>query len=48
MVPNGVILVHDYFNDRFPNVKQAVDEFAAEAQAKTLPIGDGISIALIR
>ena len=50
MVTNGVILVHDYFYEsgQFPNLKKAVIKFAEENDVKTMPIGDDLSIALIK
>jgi len=47
MLMGGVILCHDYYNDLFPGVKQAVDEFAKEMPFTRLPIGDKCSIALV-
>lgn len=50
MVADGVILVHDYFDEsgQFPNLKKAVIKFAEENDVKTIPIGDDLSIALIK
>lgn len=48
MVNSGCILIHDYFTDNFIGVKKAVDEFLNEnVQLYKLPIGDGISIAIV-
>lgn len=50
MVSGGVILLHDYENQRFPGVKRAVEAFEAE-QGRTLllPVGDlHGSVMLIR
>lgn len=50
MVSGSVILVHDYFDETgtFPNLKKAVIEFAEQNNARTIPIGDDLSIALIK
>lgn len=47
---NGVILIHDYFPDAYPNIKKAVKDFEAEIghTIPKIPIGDDISIALIK
>jgi O-methyltransferase len=44
----GVILIHDYFNDGFKGVKQAVQDFekTLDHSLKLLPIGDGMSICI--
>lgn len=50
MVDGGCILLHDYFSDIFPGVKQAVDLFEQERgiQIAKTPIGDGCSLALLK
>lgn len=50
MVPGSVILVHDYFDETgtFPNLKNAVIRFLDENNAQSIPIGDDLSIALIK
>jgi len=50
MVINGVILLHDYFHPDLPGVAQAVEAFEREKNCNIpkLPIGDGVSIALIK
>ncbi|MDR0196945.1 MAG: TylF/MycF family methyltransferase [Oscillospiraceae bacterium] len=48
MVEKGVILVHDYYNEMFPGVKKAVDEFLRDTNAVFLPIGDAMSLAIIK
>jgi len=50
MVNNGVILVHDYFNDGFKGVKAAVSDFEKTRgkPLSLLPIGDGFSVAIIK
>lgn len=48
MVEGGVILVHDFFADTFLGPRKAVEEFLNNyPQYKLLPIGDGISIAIV-
>lgn len=49
MVRNGVILVHDYFTKFYHGVKKAIDDFEYKTGERLLkiPIGDGISIAII-
>ncbi|MCL2015050.1 MAG: TylF/MycF family methyltransferase [Defluviitaleaceae bacterium] len=47
MVTDGVILVHDYFNDVFRGAKQAVTEFANAANKQYFPIGDGLSVGFM-
>jgi len=50
MSEGGVILIHDYFNIDFPNVKTAVADFEKELgkSLPMLPIGDTISIAVVK
>ncbi len=50
MVKGGVILCHEYFSQGYVGVREAVMEFIAESSDKiyTLPIGDNLSIALIK
>ena len=50
MVKNGVVLIHDFFDetDTFPNLKKAVIKFAEENDVRMIPIGDNLSIALIK
>ena len=43
----GVILVHDYFGNCL-GVTKAVNEFVAKSKVAALPIGDGLSIAIIK
>lgn len=50
MLGGGVILIHDYFAENFTGVRQAVDTYMAQTKKEGLrlmPIGDGISIAII-
>lgn len=46
MQRGGVILVHDYFGEGLPGVKQAVDEFCKQHNVFVMPIGDTISVAI--
>ena len=50
MSDGGVILIHDYFSDAYPNVEQAVDDFEREIGRKLhkMPIGDDISMAILK
>lgn len=50
MVRGGVILCHEYFSQGYVGVREAVMEFIAESSDEiyTLPIGDNLSIALIK
>jgi hypothetical protein len=44
----GIILIHDYFSEEYKGVKRAVDEFRFEKDISVFPIGDSISIAMIK
>lgn len=48
MKQGGVILIHDYFSTKYKGVKAAVDEFCVVNNVVAMPIGDGISIAIIK
>lgn len=50
MSEGGVILIHDYFTEVYPNIEKAVNDFEKEHQIrlKKLPIGDDISLAIIK
>lgn len=48
MVPGGVILLHDYFSKVLPGTAKAVAEFDGKNQFACVPIGDALSIALVR
>lgn len=48
MSRGGVILVHDYFSVSFLGAAAAVNEFAAESDAVLLPIGDSMSVAIVK
>lgn len=47
MVKGGTILIHDYFNSSF-DAKKAVDEFCDENGLYPVPIGDVLSVAIIK
>lgn len=46
----GVLLIHDYFNQGFPGVKKAVEDYEAEQniQLVKIPIGDHCSIGILK
>lgn len=48
MENGGVILVHDYFSIAFKGVRHAVDEFATKNNVKFIPIGDTLSVAIVK
>jgi len=48
LVKGGILLVHDYFSDVYMGVKQAVDEFRNKYKVPLCPIGDEISIAILK
>lgn len=50
MVDGGVILIHDYFSDIYPNVQSAVSDFEERLgqKLKMMPIGDDISLAIVK
>jgi hypothetical protein len=50
MIPGGVILIHDFYGEDYPNVKTAVYDFEKllPTPLKIIPIGDALSIAVIR
>lgn len=50
MSDGGIILIHDYFSEAYPNVEKAVDDFQKEYNVtlKKMPIGDDISLAIIK
>jgi hypothetical protein len=47
MSKGGVILVHDYYNPKFPTLKQAVAQVAERFDMVSFPIGDNWSIAIM-
>lgn len=50
MSAGGIILVHDYFSEIFPNVENAINDFELESgnMIRKMPIGDDISMAIIK
>ena len=48
LVTGGVIVVHDYFADDFFAANKAVDEFCIAHNVFPLPIGDVLSVAIIK
>lgn len=49
MKKGGIILIHDYFTEFYHGVRNAVKDFEVNnnIELRTMPIGDGISIAII-
>lgn len=50
MTKEGIILIHDYFDDTgtYPNLRKGVIQFTSKNNILSLPIGDDLSIALIK
>jgi hypothetical protein len=48
IVSGGVILIHDYFNDAFKGVEQAVRDFACNNDVRYFAVGDGFSVAIVK
>lgn len=50
MAKGGVILIHDFFSDAYPNLKDAIYDYEKENNIflAKMPIGDDISIAIIK
>ncbi|MBR3622990.1 MAG: class I SAM-dependent methyltransferase [Selenomonadaceae bacterium] len=50
MVEGGIILIHDYFSDAYPNIEKAVDDYEEEFGKRLIktPIGDDISMAVLK
>ena len=46
----GIILIHDYFTEIYPNIEKAVSDFEKEIGFRLykMPIGDDISLAIMR
>lgn len=44
----GIILIHDYFSEVYEGVKSAVQEFCVGKSIPLFPIGDSISIGMIK
>lgn len=47
LVKGGAILIHDYFNSNF-DARRAVDEFCDENDFYPMPIGDILSVAIVK
>jgi hypothetical protein len=48
MSKGGIILIHDYFGENIRGVLAAVDKFTKENDLQLMPIGDGISVAIVK
>lgn len=48
METGGIILVHDYFSEEYSGVKCAVEEFRLINGIQYFPIGDSVSIGLLK
>ena len=48
MAKGGTILVHDFFNEDFNGIRQAVNEFCSAAGLTYNAIGDSISVAITK
>jgi len=50
MVHGGVLLVHDFYSEKYPNVRIAVLDFEASLPKplQMIPIGDALSVAILR
>lgn len=50
MMRGGVILLHDYFHDNLPGVKQAVAQYEEDfnIQLCKLPVADDVSLAILK
>ena len=50
MCGGGIIAIHDYFSDAYPNIKRAVNDFCEKNKIdlNLCPVGDDISIAIIK
>lgn len=48
MVQGGVILIHEYFSKGYKGVKKAYEDFSADKNIISLPIGDNLSLAIIK
>lgn len=48
MSARGVILIHEYFSQGYVGVREAVEEFSKVHSLIKLPIGDNLSIAIIK
>ncbi len=49
MVKNGIILIHDYYSKvAYPGAKKAVDEFCRKYHLFAMPIGDNMSVFILK
>jgi predicted O-methyltransferase YrrM len=50
MSRGGIIAIHDFFSDAYPNIKQSVYEYEEEISSRLclVPVGDDISIAIVK
>ena len=48
MIDGGVILIHDYMWSYVEGACKAVDEFAEKNNINVIPIGDGVSVAIVK
>ena len=50
LVSGGTLLIHDYFSDVYPNIRQAVEDYKKNYQTQliTMPIGDDLSVAILK
>ena len=50
LVSGGTLLIHDYFSDAYPNVRQAIEDYEKNYGVKliTAPAGDDMSIAILK
>lgn len=50
MTRGGIIAIHDFFSDAYPNIERAVYEYESEigSNLKLTPVGDDVSISIIK
>lgn len=50
MTRGGIIAIHDFFSEAYPNIERAVYEYESEigSNLKLTPVGDDISISIIK
>lgn len=48
MVDGGVVLIHDYFDTNYVHLRKAVRKFVEDNEIYAIPIGDDLSIALLK
>jgi len=44
----GFIFIHDYFNEDFPGVKKAIEEYQNIEKIHYVPLGDNMSVAIVK